>query len=312
MRLLWRAAPVLAPLGVFLSACGGEEEAAIDQPSTTIDQPSTIEEYAQSIKDLQEHSRAEFNAPSQDISLPGFYLDGSESPDSLVEHQDLAIQQGDRFFEAVRSLSPPAQILAAHSGFVEAWLPYRKHLEQKRDVWATAETIWDIPIADETTFEKDAIARNPFEDACIALEAAVGKEGFAANFGCEDDWFFGGEAVAAECTPSASEPKSDCPIVPRDCRGRTRLAEMPPLPSGLVAVTDFNEVVRQPIGCEQTVGLPLRKPVSDPATLGLYTYSEETWKRISDVTVRDVGTIVAEFTFQTVYPENYAVLQATR
>jgi hypothetical protein len=166
-------------LAGFFSACGGEEEGAIDEPLT-------IEEYATAVTKLQDQSRSEFNASSLDISQPGLDPSAQGSLDFLAEYHDLAIREGDRFFAAVGFLSPPIEIMAAHSGFVSAWPSYREHLKRTRDLWATSETFDDV--ADELTTEMEAIARNPFEDACIALENAVGEEGFATDFGCDVDW----------------------------------------------------------------------------------------------------------------------------
>jgi len=101
--------------------------------------------------------------------------------------------------------------------------------------------------------------------------------------------------------------------VPDSMRGYTRIAVMPPLPSGLVAVSQYWETVEQPVGNDfLTVGLPLLKPVADPSSIALYTYSNGQWERIGDVTIRDVGTVVAEAAFESVYPDNYAVLQSAQ
>jgi pimeloyl-ACP methyl ester carboxylesterase len=94
--------------------------------------------------------------------------------------------------------------------------------------------------------------------------------------------------------------------------GDTRIGVMPPVPSGLQAVSYYHETTRQLTGAGTLgVDLPLLKPVSDPSSIALYTYTDGKWERIADVVIRDIGTVVAEATFESTFPENYAVLQTT-
>jgi hypothetical protein len=84
-----------------------------------------------------------------------------------------------------------------------------------------------------------------------------------------------------DCTPGAN------PVDPgyRDFGGiGGRIAPVPPLPPGLVAVSDYYEFLRE--GDEPGVrgfALPLQGDVDDPSTAGFYSYVGGEWQRIADV-----------------------------
>ncbi len=85
-----------------------------------------------------------------------------------------------------------------------------------------------------------------------------------------------------------------------------RLAQIPGLPPGLVAVSDFVEFqVQQDVPA--IIGLPLREKLVEPAGLGFYTYFDGRWQRLADVAVRQDGN-VGEGDFGAV-PKNLAVLK---
>ena len=298
---------VLSVSALACLSCGSEEEDGVQEPLT-------VGRYAEEITRLQEESRSEFNS---ETALLGSSPSAQEYFQLLAQDYERAIHGGERFFSAVGALIPPGSLKNSHDAFVAAWLPYKAKLENWRNVWASAQTSADL---DVLTPENEATARNPFEDACLNLAQAVKKEGYAPDFQCETDWFFGGGEVATgsggciRLVPEESaSPESTCSDgSARPPGGRTRIAEMPPLPAGLTAVSYFYETVEQPADAGTVgVGLPILKPVSDPSMLGLYTYSNGKWERIAAVTIRDVGTITAEVTFEGAYPENYAVLQIT-
>ncbi len=82
--------------------------------------------------------------------------------------------------------------------------------------------------------------------------------------------------------------------------------EMPGLPPGLVALSDF---VHFETGGDvpATILLPLRGDLEDETGLGFYTYLEGRWQRVADARLTDDGR-KAEADF-TAVPENLAVLK---
>ncbi len=87
---------------------------------------------------------------------------------------------------------------------------------------------------------------------------------------------------------------------------RTRYGEMPGLPPGLVALSDF--VLFETDGdVPATILLPLRGQPEDESGLGFYAYLEGRWQRVADARLTDDGQR-AEADF-TAVPENLAVLR---
>jgi hypothetical protein len=87
---------------------------------------------------------------------------------------------------------------------------------------------------------------------------------------------------------------------------QTRYGEMPGLPPGLVAVSDF--VLFETDGdVSATILLPLRSRPEDETGLGFYTYLEGRWRRVADARITGGGR-QAEADF-TAVPENLAVLR---
>ncbi len=85
-----------------------------------------------------------------------------------------------------------------------------------------------------------------------------------------------------------------------------RLAQIPGLPPGLTALSDYVEFQAEDEDVPAIIGLPLKQKVEDAAGLGFYTFFEGRWQRLSDVSVRDGK--VAEGDFPSV-PDNLAVLK---
>jgi hypothetical protein len=69
-----------------------------------------------------------------------------------------------------------------------------------------------------------------------------------------------------------------------------RIAATPPLPSSLVAVSDFYEFTHKadPPGV-QGFSLPLNEGVADPSVIGFYSFIGGQWQRVADVTVTPDG-----------------------
>jgi hypothetical protein len=90
---------------------------------------------------------------------------------------------------------------------------------------------------------------------------------------------------------------------------RGRVAETPPLPPGLTALSQFVEFEAEE-SVPVTIGLPLIGGTpEDPSGMGFYEHLDGRWQRIGDVSVREIeGRTVAEGDFEVV-PQNLAVLR---
>lgn len=89
---------------------------------------------------------------------------------------------------------------------------------------------------------------------------------------------------------------------------KTQYGEMPGLPPGLVALSDFVEFqAKDKMSATITLQLRTRPEPGDEARLGFYTYLEGRWQRVADARLTDDGG-QAEADF-TAVPENLAVLK---
>ncbi len=90
---------------------------------------------------------------------------------------------------------------------------------------------------------------------------------------------------------------------------RGRRAQIPALPPGLAALSDYVEFQAEE-DTPVTIGLPLTSdPGEDAAGLGFYTHFDGRWQRQADVTIKELqGKTVGEGDFTTV-PKNLAVLR---
>jgi len=176
----------------------------------------------------------------------------------------------------------------------------------------------------------------------IALAAACGgdEEGAPLDQSGSAD---SGEAKDASCrsTESATVCDLGCEIIPGidtgltpqpeatppfDCSPRPGLdgsiidlggvrgylnRPMPPLPSGLVAVSDYLEFDFDDAEPPAIAGfvLPLTEEIADPSTTAFYTYRDGEWQRFADVVV--VLNSRAEGAFESI-PPNIAVLKDVR
>lgn len=85
-----------------------------------------------------------------------------------------------------------------------------------------------------------------------------------------------------------------------------RLARIPGLPPGLVAVSEFVEFETEG-DIFASIALPLKGSPGDPQRLGFYTFLNQRWQRVADVRLVDGGTR-AEADFSPV-PPNLVVLR---
>lgn len=88
---------------------------------------------------------------------------------------------------------------------------------------------------------------------------------------------------------------------------RARQAEMPALPPGLIAMSEFIELEAEEDTAAE-IGLQLKDRVQDGTGLGFYTFSQRRWQRISDISKVEQDGRVAFGDFRSV-PENFAVLR---
>ncbi len=86
-----------------------------------------------------------------------------------------------------------------------------------------------------------------------------------------------------------------------------RRVQIPGLPPGLVALSEYVEFEADDGDKAVVIGLPLREGLADPAGVGFYTFFEGRWQRLADVTLFQEGR-AAEGDFPTV-PKNLAVLR---
>jgi len=84
---------------------------------------------------------------------------------------------------------------------------------------------------------------------------------------------------------------------------------MPPLPSSLLAVSDYLEFDFAVGDAPAVAGfaMPLTEDVTDPSTIGFYTYEQGQWRRVADVTL--VREMRAEGELTSI-PANLAVLRS--
>src|SRR3990172_5019148 len=87
---------------------------------------------------------------------------------------------------------------------------------------------------------------------------------------------------------------------------KTKPGEMPGLPPGLVALSDFVEFETDK-DVSATIALPLRSRTEDEAGLGFYTYMENRWQKAADARLESGGQR-AEADFSPL-PRNLAVLR---
>lgn len=87
-------------------------------------------------------------------------------------------------------------------------------------------------------------------------------------------------------------------------------AALPPLPSGLVAVSDYIEFeIDEDRPAIAGIALPINQPVSDLSALGFYTYQGGEWRLVQNVAAIQDGKAEGEFTS---FPANLAVLKRVR
>lgn len=86
-----------------------------------------------------------------------------------------------------------------------------------------------------------------------------------------------------------------------------RLAQIPTLPPGLQALSQYIEFTLDNENSPAVIGLPLNETLGDASTLGFYTFLDGRWQRQVDVEVVNGGR-VAEGDFPSV-PRNLAVLR---
>ncbi len=84
-------------------------------------------------------------------------------------------------------------------------------------------------------------------------------------------------------------------------------AQIPGLPPGLAALSEYVELEAKDEDTPTIIGLPLREKIEDPAGLGFYTFFEGRWQRLADVKLFQEGR-AAEGDFPSV-PKNLAVLR---
>src|SRR2546422_5712374 len=86
-----------------------------------------------------------------------------------------------------------------------------------------------------------------------------------------------------------------------------RRVQIPGLPPGLLALSEYVEFEAKDGTTPATIGLPLREELKDPAGVGFYTFFEGRWQRLADIRLFQEGR-AAEGDFSTV-PKNLAVLR---
>lgn len=87
---------------------------------------------------------------------------------------------------------------------------------------------------------------------------------------------------------------------------RARPGRMPPLPPGLVALSDFVEFETEG-SISASIGIELRERITSPQGVGFYTFLGQRWRRVADAELVDGGRR-AQADFSPV-PKNLAVLK---
>jgi len=89
---------------------------------------------------------------------------------------------------------------------------------------------------------------------------------------------------------------------------RGKKAQIPPLPPGLAALSDYVEFDAKD-DVPVSIGLPLHENITDASGVGFYTYFDSRWQRLTDAGVQTIeGKSVGQGDFTTV-PKNLAVLR---
>lgn len=86
-----------------------------------------------------------------------------------------------------------------------------------------------------------------------------------------------------------------------------RLAQIPTLPPGLEAASEYIEFELEGENLQATIGLPLKEPATETSDLGFYTFLSGRWQRLLGVELENEGRVAIN-DFQAV-PNNLAVLR---
>ncbi len=106
---------------------------------------------------------------------------------------------------------------------------------------------------------------------------------------------------------SNSAVKSDATIdIAPGIKGRR--AQLPALPPGLAALSDFIEFDAKE-DVPVSIGLPITEAIDNSAGLGFYTFFDDRWQRLAEVDVKEIeGKTLGEADFTSV-PKNLAILR---
>ena len=334
MRCLALLASALVLLAV---ACGGEEE------DTSIGVLS-FEEYVAEVEALRKESRRTVNELT--TGVPSF--DPEDENRHLVFYRRLmrAMHDGTtNFFDGMRGIIPPSEVAREHQLLIDTSAGYQADLDvlvRQTEQWSSLEerdsfiptTEGSEALARACTDLANAVGSRGFEldlncedgsfpgAVCFLAGSEVGycdTAGTTSENGCESTdtgvtCCIGIPDIQPGDTSDVETPVG-CEEIPGvggfvDFGGidANLDAPIPPLPPGLVAVSEYLEFKFAEDGPPGISGftLPLTEEITDPSTIAFYTYEQGKWRRVADASVTPDGRAEGEFTS---VPNNIAVLK---
>lgn len=262
--------PLASVVGVcvVLAACGGGEDDRLSD-----------EEYFEGVESLVNQADGEISLSSEGIDV----WDLEEARPQLAERYDSAAERTGVLAGELADLNPPERLESLHTEFVDAI----------RDLFRTISTLANLTseLPDgpgEETFAAVTAAYDRVRELSSAIQAAAAERGI-------------------EIALVWSEPSSGQTIdITEGIRGR--LAEMPPLPDGLVAMSEYIEFELADEAVRAVIGMPLLQRAEGAAGLAWYAYEDGEWERLAPVVRLENDGMVASGDFDAV-PASLAVLR---
>ena len=265
------------------------------------------EEYFERVEELISAREAAYDEGFESLTGELDLGGGEEVSDEVILGlwSDLDLMKSEAyqtFTESLDDLRPPSKLESQH----EELLKWSGELAEV----LLAGITYQIEPADasDETFERAGEIAAEYADACRELQGEARASGVAVDLLCTPGRV-GGETICVpgepglECFESAGSDEID--IAP-GISGE--LLEMPPLPDGLLALSQYIEFEVEGEAGRVTIGLPLDESVEDASGLAFYSYEDGEWVRIDvRVTLAQDGT-VAQADFDAI-PASLAVLR---
>jgi hypothetical protein len=295
VRITFVVSLVLVPALFVIGACGAEEELGPEL---------SREEY---FRELQWRFDEWHDAFDDDD--PALFEDPSDEEElaAFVAFYERAAVVAEGLARDLSSLRPPASLAEPHSELVAAveglataarGIAQESRAVDPLDVDAFRD---EVPAFDDL---KAASERG--EVACRALEDAS-----AGGFSCFPEVMRGGVECFSDIDvigDGIGDCSSDGPEINIAPGMSGRLAEMPPVPEGLEALTQYIEFDADYSDTETVIGMPLKEPVADATGLWWYSYDNGEWLRLDVAVLLVQAGTTAEGDFEAI-PASLVILR---